>query len=93
MSGLPLPTIPGESAAEYRLRLAAWDKGRPLTQQESDVARCPCGCSFVIQEYEGLIREVLRAGNANTRAIKELMRQAGTSWAKRARSAIGARRR
>lgn len=35
-----------------------------------------------------LLREVLRAGNANTRATKELMRQAGTSWARRTREAL-----
>jgi hypothetical protein len=47
-------------------------------------------CALTSQNAEllALVEEVLRAGNANTRATKELMRQAGTSWSTRSRAAI-----
>lgn len=76
MKHVPLPNIPGETIKSYRARI------------NQDVAQCRCGCAFEIAEYVKLLREVLKAGNANTRATKELMRQAGTGWARRAREAL-----
>jgi hypothetical protein len=52
MSGPPLPTIPGETAKDYRARLKAW--------REQDVARCACGCKFVIAELRREIKRLKR---------------------------------
>ena len=55
MSGPPLPTIPGETAKDYRARLAAW-----RTQLEQDVRSCRCGCAFVITKLRAEIKRLKR---------------------------------
>lgn len=73
--GIPLPTVPGETASAYRARLDAWYAERYDTLRNSRDALI------------ALIEEVLRAGNSNTRAIKQAM---GTTWSRDARAALKA---
>lgn len=58
---IPLPTIPGETAAAYKERLRQWrdeHEWHGRAQREADVRRCQCGCHFELREALAYIGEV-----------------------------------